>query len=70
MNTAFVWLIIKRFVKASLSGGLAEVGLQLAQHPSLVTLTDWKVWLSTLAVAFLAGTIMAAEKWVQGWQPQ
>jgi len=59
--------ILKRFLRVFLSGGFATLVVALSASPSLNTLADLKVWLSTLSVAFLAGGFSALEK-ASRWQ--
>lgn len=58
-------MVLKRFGKAFIGGGVAALLLALAQTPSLSTLADLKVWASSLAIAFLTGGLMAIEKALQ-----
>lgn len=55
-----LWL---RFARVFVSGGLAALTIQLAQTPQLSTLADFKTWLITLGVGFIAGGVSALEKW-------
>lgn len=61
--------IIKRFGRAFVSGGLGALVVALSTSPGLATLGDLKVWLTTLAIAFLAGGISALDKLAR-WQDQ
>lgn len=58
-------IVLKRFVKAFLSGGAGALLVALGSAPSLTTLASLKMWLSTLAVAFISGGILAIEKYLQ-----
>lgn len=55
-----VWL---RFARVFVSGGLAALTVQLASAPTITTLADFKVWLITLGVGFVAGGVSALDKW-------
>ncbi len=70
MNQQFVLIIIRRFAKAFIAGGVASILVQLAQVPNFATLSELKPWLISLAVAFVSGGLMALEKASQGNQPQ
>lgn len=63
----FVKTILKRFGRVFLSGGLAALLVALSANPSLNTLGDLKVWLTTLAIAFISGGFAALEK-ASRWQ--
>lgn len=56
-------VILKRFAKAFVSGGVASLLIVLAQAPS--SLEQLKPWLLALGVAFLTGGLMAIEKALQ-----
>ncbi len=58
-------IILKRFVKSFVSGGIASVVVALSQAPTFGTLEQTKTWILALAVAFLTGGIMAIEKALQ-----
>lgn len=64
------WLVIilKRYAKVFISGGLGSLAIQLAQAPA--TLENLKPWLVALGVGFVAGGIAAVEKALQGYNPQ
>lgn len=56
-------LVLKRFAKAFVSGGVASLLLALSQAPT--SLEHLKAWLLALGVAFLTGGLMAIEKTLQ-----
>lgn len=58
-------IVLKRFLKAFLSGGAGALSVALVAAPSLTTLASLKMWLSTLAVAFISGGLLAIEKALQ-----
>lgn len=55
--------VVIRFVKVFISGGLAALTVQLAQMPNFSDMLSVKLWLTTLAIAFLAGGVAALEKY-------
>ena len=55
--------ILKRFGKAFLSGGIAQLLIELTTKQFVFS--NWNVWLHVFAVAFLTGGLMAVEKALQ-----
>lgn len=68
MNKQFLFVIIKRFLKAFFLGGISSTLVLATSNPLI--LTEWKLWLAALVTAFLTGGLMALEKLAQGWNPQ
>lgn len=68
INTQWLLILAKRFVKVFISGGVAATVIFMAQHP-LVDILEWKTFLTLFSTAFLAGGLGALEKWTQGWRP-
>lgn len=69
MNTDWLVIISKRFLKMFLIGGFGAMVIYLAQNP-ITDLLAWKSWGAALVSAFLIGGISAMEKWSQGYNPQ
>lgn len=60
---AYLKTVAKRFFRAFLAGGLAQISLTLTTTPiNLATLEDLKKWGTVLAVAFVTGGVMALDK--------
>lgn len=62
-------IILKRFGKMFLAGGLSSALVTMAAHPMASDL-DLKSWLVVLLTAFITGGLAALEKWSQGYNPQ
>lgn len=67
MNTKWLLILAKRFVKVFVSGGVAATVVFLAQHP-IVDIVEWKTIGTLFITAFLAGGLGALEKLTQGWR--
>ena len=68
---SFSKVIVRRFVKAFIAGGLAGLTMILAQNPNpaIANLAELKTWMITLVYAFIVGGVMALEKASQGYNP-
>jgi hypothetical protein len=69
MNSKAV-VILKRFLKGFMAGGLASVAAQLASSIVISNLSDLRKLGASLAIAFLTGGILAIEKLVNWTPPQ
>lgn len=69
MNTDWLVILTKRFLKMFILGGLSSALVIIAQSPT-IDLTNWKSWVAVVVTAFLTGGLAAVEKWTQGWNPQ
>lgn len=69
MNTQWLNIILNRFLKMFLIGGLGSVLIALASNP-LTDIVEWRSWGAILVTAFLTGGLAAIEKWTQGYQPR
>lgn len=56
-------VIFNRFIKAFLAGGLASIGVLIANGVSFSNEQELKNLIVTLVGAFLTGGIMAIQKW-------
>jgi hypothetical protein len=59
--------LLKRFGRTFLFGGVAALLMALSTTPSLATLGDLRVWLTTLVMAFITGGLAAIDK-AYRWQ--
>ena len=55
--------LVLRFARVFAGGGLAALSVQLIVTPELATFSDLGTWFTALGVAFIAGGIVALEKW-------
>lgn len=55
--------IVKRFLKAFIAGGLASIGVLVANGVTFSDEKEFKNFLLTLVGAFITGGIMAIQKW-------
>lgn len=55
--------LVLRFARVFAGGGLAALTVQLLVTPALATFKDLETWLTSLGVAFIAGGLVALEKW-------
>lgn len=55
-------VILKRFLKGFLSAGIASVVLVINSGVVIQSVSDLKVFLYSLAVAFISGALLATEK--------
>ena len=61
MSKEFIWSVVRRFFRAFLAGGIAQVVLILSTQP-VESLTDIKKLAMVVAVGFLSGGAMALDK--------
>jgi hypothetical protein len=61
MDKAFAWAVVKRFVRAFITGGVAQAVI-ICSTSAPGTWEDFGRWLLVLLVAFLTGGIMALDK--------
>lgn len=69
MNKEWILIILKRFAKMFVIGGLGAVILVAGQHP-LTTFSMLDSWLVVLFNAFIVGGLAALQKASQGYRPQ
>ncbi len=60
-----VSMVLKRFLKGFISGGIAQVLLIIGPGLSFHSVAELKTLLSTLVFGFLVGGLLAAEKMYQ-----
>lgn len=58
--------VVLRFIRTFMAGGLAAIAMQVANAPTLATLTDFKMWGISLATGFVVGGILALDKMYRG----
>jgi hypothetical protein len=66
-------VLLKRFIRGFVAGGLASVAAQLATNIVISNIADLKKLGISLAVAFISGGILAIEKalrWVEPENPE
>ena len=70
MNKEFFKIVLNRFTKGFISGGLASITVILTTHQIPVDNNGLKTWLISDVIAFVTGGLLAVEKMLQGYQPQ
>lgn len=55
-------MLVMRFARAFVSGGIATMALELSNKPDLNTLVDVRSWEVSLVIGFVTGGLMALEK--------
>lgn len=59
--------VLKRFFRAFVAGGLAQMASLVSVSHDIGTLTELEAWALTLAVAFITGGVLALDKLMR-WQ--
>ena len=63
MSKEFAWSVFKRFLRAFVSGGAAQLVLMFASgNVAIDSWNDFSHWLMVLLVAFITGGVMAIDK--------
>lgn len=63
MTKEFAWAVFKRFIRAFISGGVAQIVIMLtAGGVPVDSWSDLNHWLIVLTVAFVTGGILAIDK--------
>ena len=63
MSKEFAWSVFKRFLRAFVSGGAAQLVLMFASgNVAIDSWNDFSHWLIVLLVAFITGGVMAIDK--------